>query len=370
MRLFNIYICVLLCALSLSSCDDEIIIIENDTYINFGELFDYEYFWYAASNGDEELFDADSKNVNWYFDNIPECLTIYPMSSEIANNEFYGGIHFQIEPNPTVEERELAFQFHHDASGRMETFDLKCHQSGSIAMLKWVEDENNSTLATVINSEAATFEIPVKTTVPDVTCSSSNPEAFSINYDTRNKKLVITASKNNTGALRETWVTLSSEYSYDLSLCYYIAQYPELKEYNGYECINMGKGYLFAINNVGASSPSEPGEFYNWSEAYTAFYQSSTSTMHLPCFDDLRYLHSFDHTRINDNLIKITATNGNSLFLPCTGYIDDDYNFDKTDPHYWTSEVYKSEDAYAFWIYVMLRCPMSWRMLVRLVRHF
>ena len=156
--------------------------------------------------------------------------------------------------------------------------------------------------------------------------------------------------------------------------------------------IDMGTGVKFACCNVGASTPSDYGDYFAWGEtatknnytwgtykwskgsssSLTKYCNSSIygtvdtktqleiaddaaranwgGTWRMPTIDELTALNdkcTWKWTTINDVVgYKVTATNGNKLFLPAAGYRNETgLNSDGSSGCYWSSSLYPSSLA-------------------------
>ena len=94
---------------------------------------------------------------------------------------------------------------------------------------------------------------------------------------------------------------------------------------DGHEYVDMGNGFLWATMNVGATSLTDRGDMLSWSDGETA--AAWGENWRLPTKEELEWLAYFctwtwDAT--NKGMI-VTSTNGNSIFLPVAGYIDDEH---------------------------------------------
>ena len=164
---------------------------------------------------------------------------------------------------------------------------------------------------------------------------------------------------------------------------------------NGHDWVDLGLSVKWATCNVGASSPSDYGQFFAWGETWTKseyswssskYYRYETTTVtkynerlgfgtvdnlttlelsddvaykkwegswRIPTEDELIELKTkctWEWTRINGkNGAKVTGKNGNSIFLPAAGYwITDNHRNADSIGAYWSSSVYIEEpfDAY------------------------
>ena len=145
---------------------------------------------------------------------------------------------------------------------------------------------------------------------------------------------------------------------------------------NEHECVDLGLSVMWATCNVGASSPSEYGDYYAWGEteiksSYTKYnsktyrrkmdmrdisgnpqYDVATAKWgrewRMPTkkeFEELKYKCDWLWTEMDGrNGYKVTGPNGNSIFLPAAGW-----NLG-TSPHscgkvgaYWSSTSYTAD---------------------------
>lgn len=120
--------------------------------------------------------------------------------------------------------------------------------------------------------------------------------------------------------------------------------------YNGHEWVDLGLSVLWATCNVGASSPSEYGDYYAWGETVTkSNYTTDNSKTYnknvsdisgnpeydiatakwgenwrMPMKEELEELANkckWQWTELDGrNGYKVTGPNGNNIFLPSTGY--------------------------------------------------
>lgn len=149
-----------------------------------------------------------------------------------------------------------------------------------------------------------------------------------------------------------------------------------IKIENGHEYVDLGltSGTLWAKCNVGASSPSDYGNYYAWGETTTkseyteSNYTSNPTT--LPLDKDAaranwggnwRMPTTGEFTELNNECIwtwttmsrkegyKVTSKkNGNIIFLPAAGYYYDSLNSAGSLGCYWSSSLYSSNTSYAY----------------------
>lgn len=165
---------------------------------------------------------------------------------------------------------------------------------------------------------------------------------------------------------------------------------------NSHEYVDMGlpSGTLWATCNVGANAPEECGSYFSWGETspkdsyswsnYKYCYQVSTALTKY-CFnanvglnhftdnlntleleddaatinwgDDWRIPTEIEFQELKENTTSLwtiqngmsgyllTAINGNTLFLPATGYYSDQQNYLYVDGRYWTCNLSETSSA-------------------------
>ena len=125
---------------------------------------------------------------------------------------------------------------------------------------------------------------------------------------------------------------------------WFIKKTPRL---DGHEYVDMGNGVMWATMNVGATSTSvtDPGELLTWQDAKTEV-AAWGENWRLPTKEELQSLYdncswTWDGARQG---FTVTSTNGNSIFLPVAGYIDDEHpsGFGTDDLGFYWSSTYDS----------------------------
>lgn len=146
--------------------------------------------------------------------------------------------------------------------------------------------------------------------------------------------------------------------------------------------VDLGLSVYWGSCNLGAESPEESGNFYAWGEtspksSYTkenyAYYDKSTTqyvnigsdisgtqydaakvnlggSWRMPTREEFQELIdkcTWEWTQVNNiNGYKITAGNGNSIFLPAAGYYDAyGLGFENNTGYYWTSTAYNNSNS-------------------------
>ena len=142
------------------------------------------------------------------------------------------------------------------------------------------------------------------------------------------------------------------------------AQSPASGTINGHDYVDLGLSVKWATCNIGASSPSDYGDYYAWGEAETkseytkensTTYGKDNFTFHdaaaekwggtwrMPTvyeFWELLDRCDVEQVTIDDrNLIKFTSNkNGNYIYLPCAGIYEETKKEREGIMMYWTSE--------------------------------
>lgn len=153
---------------------------------------------------------------------------------------------------------------------------------------------------------------------------------------------------------------------------------------NGYDYVDLGlpSGLKWATCNVGASSPSEYGNYYAWGEVEPkSSYEWGNNVTHGKEIGDISGNPQYDAARANwggtwrlptivefaeliDNCIwiwtsedgnygcKVIGPTGNSIFLPAAGYM---YGTSLSSAGsyggYWSSTPYESDTDHAYYFY-------------------
>ena len=153
------------------------------------------------------------------------------------------------------------------------------------------------------------------------------------------------------------------------------AQSPSTGTINGHDYVDLGLSVVWATCNIGASKPSDYGNYYAWGEAETkseyteensATYGKDDFTFHdaaaenwggswrMPTKDEFQELIdncTWQWTTVGGhNGYMITSEkNGNSIFLPAAGHRSDP-QFDDADEWglYWSSSPSESNSNFAY----------------------
>ena len=101
--------------------------------------------------------------------------------------------------------------------------------------------------------------------------------------------------------------------------------YKQVPKLDGHEYVDMGDGVMWATMNVGATSVTDPGDLLSWRDAKTAV-GTWGENWRMPTKEEFQSLidnctWTWDKTK---NGMTVTSTNGNSIFLPVAGYIDEE----------------------------------------------
>ena len=153
---------------------------------------------------------------------------------------------------------------------------------------------------------------------------------------------------------------------------------------NGHDYVDLGlpSGLKWATCNIGASQPEDYGNYYAWGETTTKseYTEENSVTMGQP-MSDFSGNATYDAARANwsstwrmpteaemeelrDNCtwtwtaqngvngMKVTGSNGNSIFLPAAGHCDGSSRIGVGDfGTYWSSTPYESIDFSAYNLY-------------------
>lgn len=155
------------------------------------------------------------------------------------------------------------------------------------------------------------------------------------------------------------------------------------------DAIDLGLSVKWASCNLGASSPTEAGEYYAWGETSPKSKYSSATYSYYNA-DTKAYTHigykiagtEYDAAYVNlgdgwampselqfqeliqkctwkwvsldngDNGYVVTGKNGNTIFLPATGYKDSYVNAKNSYGDYWSDQVWLYDYAYAKTLYI------------------
>ncbi|MBQ8222056.1 MAG: DUF1566 domain-containing protein [Bacteroidales bacterium] len=152
---------------------------------------------------------------------------------------------------------------------------------------------------------------------------------------------------------------------------------------NGHEWVDLGLSVKWATCNVGAKTPEAEGNYYAWGEIVpkdnysiensvtyeqqmddfsgNAQYDAATANWggdwRMPTETEMRELVNrctWEWTTQNDvKGYKVTGPNGNSIFLPVTGYFTGTTFISGTCGYsnYWSSTPYSNDNAYYLFFY-------------------
>lgn len=191
----------------------------------------------------------------------------------------------------------------------------------------------------------------------------------------------ITGLNHNTTYYVRAYATNSEGTSYGEVKSFTTEDKPSTGEINGHEYVDLGlpSGLKWATCNVGASSPEMPGGYYAWGELETKDYYGSEncltyeiemddisgdpaydvaaanwkSTWRMPKPIEISELFSNcseESVEINGReCTKLTSyINGNSIILPCTGWINGTNNaYYNNYGRYWSSTPYHYANSQA-----------------------
>lgn len=127
---------------------------------------------------------------------------------------------------------------------------------------------------------------------------------------------------------------------------------------NGHEWVDMGTSVMWATTNVGAASATNYGDFYSWKGGKSDAVKKWGGKWRMPTAEEYRELVSKCKLTWTGNTAKITAKNGNVLYLPAYGYLQNSSltsGATETSSHgyYWTGDHDSYEDdaiCFSLWI--------------------
>ncbi len=123
---------------------------------------------------------------------------------------------------------------------------------------------------------------------------------------------------------------------------------PQGVEQSSAQYVDLGLSVKWATCNVGAKNPYEKGNYYSFDAA-----QKLGRVPTREQFQELLDKCTWKWTQMSGvNGYKVTAKNGNSIFLPAAGYLlgTDVYNVGSYG-YYWSSSAYSSRIAYCLSFY-------------------
>ncbi len=195
-----------------------------------------------------------------------------------------------------------------------------------------------------INAQNVTITKPQKKTTP-ASAGSTNDNTLK-----KNKKNELGSSNNSRPSRDSSQKTNSSTAFTNESLSYNLSVNSMGDTINGHEYVNLGLSVKWATCNVGASSPSDYGNYFAWGETLPkSLYETKDpyenaklrkgisgndkydvaranwgSSWRLPSYEELGELIKkckWIWTTMNGHRgYKVTGPNGNSIFLPAAGY--------------------------------------------------
>lgn len=146
-------------------------------------------------------------------------------------------------------------------------------------------------------------------------------------------------------------------------------------EIKGHEYVDLGLSVKWATCNVGASSPTEYGNYYAWGETetkksyteenyqtfdksienisgtqYDVAHKEWGGSWRMPTLEEISELVEtcdWNWTREGGKYgYKVTGPNGNSIFLAAGGYRQDTGYAEGEDGYYWSSTLFDYEEPY------------------------
>lgn len=160
---------------------------------------------------------------------------------------------------------------------------------------------------------------------------------------------------------------------------------------NGHEWVDLGLSVKWATCNIGASSPSDYGDYYAWGETWTkSEYREDNSVTHGKTMDDISGDVRYDAARANwggswrlptkvemEELIekctwqwtaqgghkgyRVTGPNGSSIFMPAAGDRAGSSLYDAEDGGiFWSSTPVEDDTRCAYGLYCFSQDRHDW----------
>jgi len=148
---------------------------------------------------------------------------------------------------------------------------------------------------------------------------------------------------------------------------------------NGHAYVDLGlpSGTLWATCNVGAATPETYGNYYSWEDVTATNWGSDWRMPTKAQWDELKgnTTNEWTSQKCVSGML-FTAKNGQTLFLPAAGYINNKYIYENTGScgHYWSNSLETGKPSDALYIYFrsdfykMLHDEQSYKLSVRAVR--
>lgn len=117
------------------------------------------------------------------------------------------------------------------------------------------------------------------------------------------------------------------------------------------ESVDLGLSVCWSSCNYETASPSGSGAFMTWDQAVSSAVSSGLSLPTYAQLDELRKYCTWKWTTLDDvNGYLVTGKNGNSIFLPASGYYSSNGKFISEDSGIWSSQTRSSDPGTVFYL--------------------
>lgn len=284
-------------------------------------------------------------------------------------------------------DNNAAYAYYIYSSNKGETYYNRYSGRSIRPVINYLNSEENFTLGATTLWSVAPGGVYVVNLTTNVEWSAESSEEWVIvskagesrlnvqvfaNTLTEERKATITFKRADNGKVLGT-VMLTQEKAMTVS---------GTSEGHDYVDLGLPSGLKWATCNIGAGNPSIYGGYYAWGEIETKETYSSSNSItygksvgnitandafdaasglwgggwYIPTqadFDELRTNCTWTWTTYAGVYgFKVTGTNGNTLFLPASGYYNGStLNSAASYGYYWTSTSYNTNNAYNFYFY-------------------
>lgn len=325
---------------------------------------DDNYLAFTA-HASSQTIHVESKNTPWRITGIPDWITVSPESGNKSGDIMVSVTHhnsWDNDRNCTLRLVSEAADFKYDRTIKV----LQYKQDGvsgiflNKSFITLAKDETEILIATVAPTDASDKSLVWTSNNTYVATVDNNGKVTAVNYGTA----TITAT-SVADASKKATCTVNVVDSVT----------------NGYEYVDLGltSGLLWATMNVGASSPSDYGNYYAWGETTTkttymeSNYTYTATPTTLPMDKDVAHVNWGGNWRMptqaeflelysecswtwttqggkNGYLVK-SKKNSNSIFLPAAGFFGFLLNSAGSYGYYWSSTLYTSNTSFAYRLY-------------------
>ena len=287
---------------------------------------DPDDYWYFVDVSSKAAWGIDTTQIdhNW-------C--------EVKKLDVQVAVH--VKPNTSENDRTCNLVVYAEHSSEISPVSLTIKQSGIVfelseEKLSFTQNGGSKGVYITTNENIKSWEV---TSYPSW-CKINNEGKFSFFVD------VDESEETRNGIITVTALTKGG---ISVDRCLNIEQkvIPLCPDNNHPHAIDLGIGIKFACCNVGASSPTHFGNYYEWKESKTAVANWGNG-WRMPNMSQLRLLENCSHewktiNGINGMIFK--GKNGNRVFLPAAGIrLYDGVKYAGVEGHYWSSEVAPGTD--------------------------